>query len=123
MQTLSVWIQKKDRISLQIIRELVKFAPSIEKTGTVMAKVCQVTGKKTQVGNNVSHANNRTKRKFFPNLHTKRFFVESTGEWITLKLATSAIKTINKKGVEATLKQAFRKGTLSPVVARQNGIK
>lgn len=88
-----------------------------------MAKVCQVTGKKTQVGNNVSHANNRTKRKFFPNLHTKRFFVESTGEWITLKLAASAIKTINKKGVEATLKQAFAKGTLSPAVARQNGIK
>jgi large subunit ribosomal protein L28 len=88
-----------------------------------MARVCQITGKKTQVGNNVSKANNKTKRKFFPNLQTKRFFVESTGEWITLKLATSAIKTINKKGVEATLKQAFAKGTLSPAVARQNGIK
>ena len=78
-----------------------------------MAKVCQITGKRTQVGNNVSHANNRTRRKFFPNLQKKRFFVESTGEWITLKVATSAIKTINKKGLEATLVAAYKKGTLS----------
>ena len=78
-----------------------------------MAKVCQITGKRTQVGNNVSHANNRTRRKFFPNLQKKRFFVESTGEWITLKVATSAIKTINKKGLEATLVAANKKGTLS----------
>ena len=78
-----------------------------------MAKVCQITGKRTQVGNNVSHANNRTRRKIFPNLQKKRFFVESTGEWITLKVATSAIKTINKKGLEATLVAAYKKGTLS----------
>ena len=78
-----------------------------------MARVCQLTGKRTQVGNNVSHANNRTRRKFFPNLQKKRFFVESTGEWITLKVATSAIKTINKKGLEATLVAAYKKGTLS----------
>jgi large subunit ribosomal protein L28 len=78
-----------------------------------MARVCQITGKRTRVGNNVSHANNRTKRKFFPNLQTKRFFVESTGQWITLKVSTSAIKTINKKGLEATLLDAYNKGTLS----------
>ena len=78
-----------------------------------MARVCQITGKRTQVGNNVSHANNRTKRKFYPNLQKKRFFVESTGQWITLKVSTSAIKTINKNGLEATLLDAYKKGTLS----------
>lgn len=78
-----------------------------------MARVCQITGKRTQTGNNVSHANNKTKRKFYPNLQTKRFFLESAGEWITLKVATSAIKTINKKGLEATIRDAHKKGTLS----------
>ncbi len=69
-----------------------------------MARVCQITGKKTQVGFNVSHANNKTKRKFFPNLQTKRFFSEERGEWITMKVATSAMRTINKKGLDAVLK-------------------
>jgi len=78
-----------------------------------MAKVCQITGKKTQVGNNVSHANNKTKRKFFPNLKTKKFFLESEGVWVSLKVSTSALRTINKKGLEATLIDAARKGTLS----------
>lgn len=78
-----------------------------------MARVCQITGKRTRVGNNVSHANNRTKRKFYPNLQRKRFFLESQGEWITLRVSTSAIKTINKKGLEATIRDAHRKGTLS----------
>jgi large subunit ribosomal protein L28 len=78
-----------------------------------MARVCQVSGKRTRVGNNVSHANNKTKRKFIPNLRTKRFYVPSTGEWITLKVATSVIRTINKNGLEATLRKAKEKGTLS----------
>lgn len=78
-----------------------------------MAKVCQITGKRTRVGNNVSHANNRTKRKFFPNLKKKKFFLESEGVWVDLKVSTSAIRTINKKGLEATLIAAARKGTLS----------
>jgi len=78
-----------------------------------MARVCQITGKRTRVGNNVSHANNRTKRKFYPNLQKKRFFLESQGEWITLKVATSAMRTINKKGLEAVLKDAYEKGTLA----------
>lgn len=77
-----------------------------------MAKVCQITGKRTRVGNNVSHANNKTKRKFYPNLQTKKFYVSSTGEWVTLKVSTSAIRTINKNGLEATLKKAYLKGTL-----------
>ncbi len=78
-----------------------------------MARVCQVTGKRTQVGNNVSHANNKTKRKFYPNLHTKRFFIPEENKWITLKLSASAIKTINKKGITAVLKSAKAKGTLT----------
>lgn len=78
-----------------------------------MSKVCQITGKRTRTGNNVSHANNKTKRKFYPNIKTKKFFLESEGVWVQLKVATSAIRTINKKGLEATLVQAARKGTLA----------
>lgn len=78
-----------------------------------MSKVCQITGKRTMVGNNVSHANNKTKRKFYPNLQKKKFFLEGEGVWVELKVSTKAIRTINKKGLEATLVQAARKGTLS----------
>jgi large subunit ribosomal protein L28 len=78
-----------------------------------MARVCQITGKRPQSGNKVSHANNRTKRKFYPNLQTKRFFVPEEDKWITLKLCTKAIKTINLKGITAVLKEARAKGTLA----------
>lgn len=81
-----------------------------------MARVCQITGKKTQVGNNVSHANNKTKRKFYPNLHKKKFYLESKGEWITLKVSTKALRTINKKGVEAVIKEAQSKGRLTNII-------
>ncbi|OZI07674.1 50S ribosomal protein L28 [Siphonobacter sp. BAB-5385] len=74
-----------------------------------MARVCQITGKKTQTGFNVSHANNKTKRKFYPNLQTKKFFIPSTGEWVQIKLSTQAIRTINKKGIEAVLKEVGAK--------------
>lgn len=77
-----------------------------------MAKVCEITGKKVQVGNNVSHANNRTKRTFAPNLQKKRFFVPEEGKWVTLKLSTSALKTINKKGITAVMKEAKANGFL-----------
>jgi large subunit ribosomal protein L28 len=77
-----------------------------------MARVCQVTGKRPQVGNNVSHANNKTKRKFYPNLQKKRFFLPEENRWITLKVSTKAIKTINKNGLSAVLKEAAQKGTL-----------
>ncbi|MEQ8362461.1 MAG: 50S ribosomal protein L28 [Cyclobacteriaceae bacterium] len=78
-----------------------------------MARVCQITGKRPQSGNNVSHANNKTKRKFYPNLHKKRFFIPEENKWITLKVSANAIKTINKKGISAVLKDAKAKGTLS----------
>ena len=72
-----------------------------------------MTGKRTQVGNSVSHANNKTKRKFYPNLQTKRFFVPEDGKWITLKVSTKAIKTINSKGISAVLKEARAKKVLA----------
>ena len=78
-----------------------------------MAKVCQITGKRTQVGNNVSHANNKTKRKFFPNLKKKKFFLESEGVWVRMKVSAKAIRTINKNGFEKTLIKAAQKGTLT----------
>ena len=78
-----------------------------------MSRVCDLTGKRAMVGNNVSHANNKTKRKFFPNLQKKRFFLPSSGEWVTLKVAASALRTINKNGIEATIQKAYDKGTLT----------
>lgn len=77
-----------------------------------MARVCDLTGKKAMVGNNVSHAMNKTKRKFNVNLTTKRFYIPEENRWITLKVSTSAIKDINKKGISAVLKEAKQKGYL-----------
>ncbi len=75
-----------------------------------MSRVCQLTGKKVIVGNSVSHSNKRTKRIFKPNLQTKKFFIPETGEWVILKVSTSAIRTINKKGIGACLQDAYQKG-------------
>lgn len=77
-----------------------------------MAKVCQITGKKTIVGNKVSHSNRKTKRTFMPNLHTKRFFIVEEDKWITLKVSTSAIRTINKIGINAALKRGRELGLI-----------
>ncbi|MCO6359936.1 large subunit ribosomal protein L28 [Roseivirga pacifica] len=77
-----------------------------------MARVCDITGKKVQVGNNVSHANNKTKRKFYPNLQKKRFYIAEEDKWITLKVSTSAIRTINKNGIAAVLKKARQNGNI-----------
>lgn len=78
-----------------------------------MARVCQITGKIPRSGNNVSHANNKTKRRFDINLKKKRFFLAEENRWITLRIATSAIRTINKNGLEATLKESKLKGVYS----------
>ena len=78
-----------------------------------MARVCQITGKKVMVGNNVSHSKRRTKRTFLPNLFTKRVFNEETGEFVTLKVSAAAIRIINKKGVAAAMKEAKEKGFLA----------
>lgn len=77
-----------------------------------MARVCDLTGKKALKGNNVSHSNRKTKRRFHANLQEKRFFIPETGEWITLKVSTSAIRTINKIGITEALSRVFKKGTI-----------
>ncbi len=77
-----------------------------------MSRVCELTGKVAMVGNNVSHAKNRTKRKFNVNLIKKRFFIAEEDKWITLKVSTSALKTINKIGIAAAIKDAKSKGFL-----------
>lgn len=68
-----------------------------------MARVCKVTGKGPMTGNNVSHANNRTKRRFLPNLQYRRFWVESENRWVRLRVSCSALRTIDKKGIDAVL--------------------
>ncbi len=80
-----------------------------------MSKVCQLTGKKPLSGNNVSHSKRKTKRKFNPNIQKKRFFVPESGEWITLKVSTKAIKNINKLGVTAYIKKLEKKGVYTGI--------
>ena len=75
-----------------------------------MSRICELTGKKAMVGNNVSHAMNKTKRKFNANLTKKRFYIPEEDKWITLKVSTSALKTINKKRISAMLKEARANG-------------
>jgi large subunit ribosomal protein L28 len=77
-----------------------------------MARICDLTGKKAMVGNSVSFSNKKTKRKFNPNLQTKRFFVPELKEWITLKVSTSALRTIDKIGISAAIEKAIRKGKI-----------
>ena len=68
-----------------------------------MARICQVSGKKTRSGNNVSHANNRTRRKFLPNLHTHRIWVESQSRYVKLRLSKKGLRTVDKLGIEHVL--------------------
>ncbi len=75
-----------------------------------MSKVCQLTGKRPITGNNVSHSNRKTKRRFLPNLQKKRYYIPELDKWITLKVSTSAMRTINKMGIYAYLKKLERKG-------------
>lgn len=75
-----------------------------------MSKVCQVTGKKAMVGNNVSHSKRRTKRKFYPNLFTKKYYLPEEDRWISLKVSASGIRLISKNGVSSVIKEAKQKG-------------
>ncbi len=80
-----------------------------------MSRVCQVTGKKPMKGNLVSHANNKTKRTFLPNLHYRRFWVESENRWIRLRVSTNALRTIDKNGIDAVLADLRAKGEIKGV--------
>ncbi|HHB92351.1 MAG TPA: 50S ribosomal protein L28 [Thioploca sp.] len=75
-----------------------------------MAKVCQVTGKRPVSGNNVSHAHNKTKRRFLPNLHIHRFWVDSENRWVKLRLTSSGMRTIDKLGIDVVLKNMRKRG-------------
>ncbi|HLW15033.1 MAG TPA: 50S ribosomal protein L28 [Flavobacteriaceae bacterium] len=77
-----------------------------------MSRVCELTGKRAMVGNNVSHAMNKTKRKFNVNLVKKRFYIPEEDAWVNLKISTSALKDINKRGIYAVVKEAREKGFL-----------
>lgn len=75
-----------------------------------MSRVCQVTGKKTVSGNNVSHAHNKTRRKFLPNLHYKKFWVESQNRWVRLRVSNNGLRTIDKNGIDAVLADMQTRG-------------
>lgn len=75
-----------------------------------MSRICDLTGKMPMNGHNVSNSNVKTNRKFYPNLQVKKFFIPEEGRWITLKVSTSAIKTINKNGISAVISKFLKKG-------------
>ena len=75
-----------------------------------MARVCKVTGKRTMSGNNVSHANNKTKRRFLPNLQSRRFWVESENRWVRLRVSNAALRLIDKVGIDAVLADLRARG-------------
>ena len=68
-----------------------------------MSRICEVTGKKTVTGNNVSHANNRTKRRFLPNLQNRKFWVESENRWVSMRISGASLRTIDKLGIDAVI--------------------
>jgi len=76
-----------------------------------MARICQVTGKKPVKGNHVSHANNKTLRRFLPNLKSRRFWVEGENRWIRLRVSQAGLRTIDKKGIEVVLAEMRAQGT------------
>lgn len=78
-----------------------------------MSRVCQITGKKAMVGNNVSHSNKRTKRKFNPNLFDKKFYIPEDNKWVKLKVSAAGIRIINRVGIKAAMKKAEEKGFLT----------
>ena len=75
-----------------------------------MSRVCQVTGKKPMLGNNVSHANNKTRRRFLPNLHYRKLWVESENRWIRLRVSQEGLRTIDKKGIDVVLAEMRARG-------------
>lgn len=77
-----------------------------------MARVCELTGKRMMVGNNVSHSNRKTKRRFLPNLVTKKFYLAAEDKWISLKISTSALRTVNKIGIDEAVRRARANGMI-----------
>ena len=77
-----------------------------------MARLCQISGKRPLSGNNVSHSHNKTRRKFYPNLHKKRFYIPEEDRWITLKVSAAVLRTINKNGITSVLRKARKQGNI-----------
>ncbi len=75
-----------------------------------MSRVCQVSGKRVQTGNNVSHANNKTRRRFLPNLHERRFWVASEDRWVTIRVSAHALRTIENNGIDSVLAELRARG-------------
>ena len=99
---------KKRVFRIGNLKHFITFA--VPKKISVMARVCQVTGKKPIVGNSVSHSNIKTKRRFLPNLQKKRFFFAEEDRWVYLKVSTDALRTINKNGLASVIKEMRLKG-------------
>ncbi|MCU0362892.1 MAG: 50S ribosomal protein L28 [Bacteroidales bacterium] len=78
-----------------------------------MSRICQVTGKKAMTGNNVSHSKRRTKRKFYPNLFEKKYYLTEEDRWVSLKISAAGIRLISKKGISAVLREAKEKGFIT----------
>jgi large subunit ribosomal protein L28 len=100
--------QKNTKTQAGNLKSFPTFA--VLKLGIIMARVCQVTGKVPMGGHKVSHSNVKTKRRFLPNLQTKRFYLVEEDKWITLKVSTDAIRTINKNGLYSVVKELRKKG-------------
>ena len=77
-----------------------------------MSRICEITGKKVMSGNNVSHSNIKTKRKFYPNLQTKKFYIPEEDAWITMKVSAKGMRIINKKGIYAAIIDAAKEGNI-----------
>lgn len=75
-----------------------------------MARVCDITGKKPQIGNHVSHANNKTRRRFLPNLQNRRFWVESENRWVRMRVSQHGLRTIDKKGIDVVIAEMRARG-------------
>jgi large subunit ribosomal protein L28 len=115
--TCNIEFEEKSSIMLKIYFEvmckILIYTPTfaLPKKIEVMSRVCQVTGKKPMSGHSVSHSNIKTKRRFLPNLQTKRFFFAEEDRWITLKVSAEALRTINKNGLLSVVKQLRTAGT------------
>jgi large subunit ribosomal protein L28 len=88
----------------------VESAPFENSGARTMSRVCQVTGKKPMLGNNVSHANNKTRRRFLPNLQYRRIWVDSENRWVRLRLSQAGLRTIDRKGIDVVLAEMRARG-------------
>jgi len=104
--------QRKKHLNKNRVLRYNRGLSSSDFWSNVMARVCQVTGKAPMVGNNVSHANNKTKRRFLPNLQYRRFWVETENRFVRLRVSNAGLRTIDKKGIEVVLAELRARGEI-----------